>query len=615
MASWTGARFLRYYGLNAAPLDSQVLSASYLGGALGQVQISGGETQTGNWNMQANIPFREMMVFSYQVPDSGVKADSLRFDCGPQVPPGTAPPSIDSLAVPGDTGAVQPSDLLIADFTATSGAGIWKTGIRLSGACDAEQTFPSPQFPKKLTGSAWIRIPATCPLGAPLNVAVIVEDDGLQTTVKASAKSITLVDRIPPTLQASFWGRGGASAGRNDSNPVGIFFGGDSVEAYVSAWDNHILRDVVWEATPAGAVVKDSLIVDAPRTDGNVWIHLPFTATNLTQLRLYAYDSSGNVSDTLFKQTDSLHVYPTTLVAGDSTTVQGPVPEALPDSRRQVAYLRQPDFDRLLVLSLSTMRVTDTIALPVSPTDFDITPGGDSLVVALPDATALAVIDLRQSRLSASILPFLPSDTAHTQRPVLLRTLSNGHWLVSTSGGPAGVLVDVDPATDSQRVRTDAGDTGNTVASYLGRSRDHSVVVLDNSDYAQRYDVSTDTFGPHVPSPTLGTWPRLDATGSHVALGLYIMDNSLHVVGQADSVEQGAGSMLSPDGATLYEIYWDGTIVRARVSDGTIVDRILNPFVGIGGKSEMSDDGTLLMTTQAAWSASDPNRVGVVYLH
>ena len=148
----------------------------------------------------------------------------------------------------------------------------------------------------------------------------------------------------------------------------------------------------------------------------------------------------------------------------------------------------------MTVMSLSTMTATQTLS--ITPEDLDVTPGGDSVIVALGGA-GLGIIDLRESPLTVSVLPLAPVDSTGAAGARFVRTLSNGKVFVTAAGS---YLVEVDLATGVQRVRRDAGNNGYINGAALGRSLDRSVVVLDGSgNYFQRYDVSTDSFWPAQP--------------------------------------------------------------------------------------------------------------------
>ena len=618
-AIWFGGKILWYVGADrSVPVDSQTLSLQDVQGSWGTGEIATGQTQTSSWQVSDAVPFHAVMEYTYEPSSGGEKTTSVGFDCGPKVSPGTPAPSIDTITVQGGSASVQPSDTLTVNYTVSSTIGVWQTAVALSGPCATQEIFPA-NLQTTLTYSARIPIPAACELGVPLIVTVAARDAGLQTNSRSLTTQFALVDKTPPYVMASYNGHqfypGGAAT------PLGIFFGDDSIVIHLIAGDNHVLQDAAWDVLPSGTGVEDSITVNDQGVDRFVWIHLRRGASGPIQLRFFARDAVGLSSDTLITPVGDFQVYPTADLPTASATVDGNTPDAIPDVRRQLAYLRQPQNKRIVVLSLSTMSVIQTIPLPAVPTDFDVTPSGDSLVVAMPNAGALGVIDLRTPPLTVSLIPLNGLDSATEQRPEFVRTLSNGKVFVSlfASTARAAMLDEIDLATGAQRIRTDAGDSGSVGGAVLGRSLDHSVVVLNaGATYFQRYDVSTDRFGPRMSSSAPQATPTLDSTGHYVAVGFTIFDASLSALRDAASSLLGPpaiSTVLSADGTTLYEVLPDGTIVRVRVSDGAIVDRVMNPFANIYGKAEISDDGTLLMTTQGIGALGDPNEVGVIHLH
>src|SRR5207237_4498366 len=92
-----------------------------------------------------------------------------------------------------------------------------------------------------------------------------------------------------------------------------------------------------------------------------------------------------------------------------------------------------------------------------------------------------------------------------------------------------------------QRLRTDAGDGGNVGVAALERSFDHSTVVLrGNPTLFQRYDASSDAFGPLHSVASIGTI-SVDGTGQHVALGADVYDATLGLLGRVASPFAGWG--------------------------------------------------------------------------
>jgi hypothetical protein len=249
------------------------------------------------------------------------------------------------------------------------------------------------------------------------------------------------------------------------------------------------------------------------------------------------------------------------------------------------------------------MTVTGSIRMPSFAPDFDITAGGDSLIAVLPVDHALGVIDLRQASPEPVLIPLTLLDATLDQHPAHVRTLSNGKAFVSLAGSmpTAYVLMEVDLATGAQTIRADAGESGYVGGGELGRSLDHSVVVVNGGPtYFQRYDVATDHFGARKSASVNDVTPVLDATGRYVAVGLDLYDQSLEHLRRVSSPVLPGGvipTALSADGEVLHQMLSTTGLIRSRVSDGAILDRTINPIGAL--EMRISDDGTVLMTTVA----------------
>jgi len=191
-------------------------------------------------------------------------------------------------------------------------------------------------------------------------------------------------------------------------------------------------------------------------------------------------------------------------------------------------------------------------------------------------------------------------DPVEDQRPWDVLTLSNGKVFITATNpsGYSNVLIEADLANGVQRVRTDAGVSGNINGNVMGRSLDHSVIVLNcGPDFFQRYDVATDHFGERK-SASSAVPPVIDATGTRIAVGLDVYDASLQYLRRINSPLPPSGAAiptaLSADGDEFYQLFARPGVVRSRVSDGAILDRVIN---GIrADQIRISDDGTMLVT-------------------
>jgi hypothetical protein len=598
-AEWLGAKALWFTGTDrSTPLDSSVVSSSEVRTAWQKTGIAAGETQFSVWTFTYGAPFTASVKYSYKPEGDDAKTAVVEFSCGPTTDADTPDPSITELTAAAVAGELEPGDTLTVDYTATSPTGIWQTAVVLSGPCEVQQLFAE-QLETKLTRSTRIPLPAECRLGVPINVTVFARDAGLQTGARVLHTDVSLVDETPPSIAPMFL----PSMGSASSDLAGVFFGGDSISVVLHAWDNHALQSLHWEILPAGMAADGTLEVTGASTSSTIRIPLPLDASGQIQLRLYARDAAGLTSNVVTTTAGAAKVYPTVERATEWAAVDGEVWDAVVDTRRGVAYLLQPNQGRISVLSLSTMTVTGSIRMPSFAPDFDITAGGDSLIAVLPVDHALGVIDLRQASPEPVLIPLTLLDATLDQHPAHVRTLSNGKAFVSLAGSmpTAYVLMEVDLATGAQTIRADAGESGYVGGGELGRSLDHSVVVVNGGPtYFQRYDVATNHFGARKSASVYDVTPVLDATGRYVAVGLDVYDQSLEHLRRVSSPVLPGGviaTALSANGEVLHQMLSTTGLIRSRVSDGAILDRTINPIGAL--EMRISDDGTVLMTTVA----------------
>lgn len=594
-ATWMDAKVHWYAGIDrSTPIDSITLGAADVGSAWNAAAIGAGQTQDSHWTFTGGAPFSAAVEYRYKPANSDVQSATAEFTCGATVAADTPEPVITELALQSLPDRPEPTDTLTVTYTATSAATLWQTAVLFSGACEAQRVFAE-KLEGTVTRSVSMVIPPECELGVPLKVTVAAIDAGLQVGSRLLSANISLVDETAPHLGAFFF----SPEGYPGSDLTGIFFGGDSIQVRFLAQDNHRLRTLLWEVLPAGAGIDGSLDVASQVADPTVFVHLAPQASGPIQLRLSARDAVDLVSNTITTSAGATVVHPSVELPTDSVPVDGPSWDAIPDPRRGLVYLLQQAQRRILVVSLTSMSVTGTISLSSMPNGFDITAGGDSLIVALPDDRALGVVDLRESAWHSVLVPVTAIDSVEDQRPSDVLALSNGKVFIAATNpsGYSNVLIEADLATGVQRVRTDAGVNGNINGNVMGRSLDHSVVVVNGgSDFFQRYDVATDHFGERKSVSGYVT-PVLDATGTRVAVGVDVYDGSLQFLRRITTpLSPSYGTMhtvLSGDGNVLYQLFARPGVVRSRVSDGAILDRIIDQFRG--DELRISDDGTLLV--------------------
>lgn len=583
-AAWQSAVFRWYLGPNrSTPVDSSVVPASQVHDSWGASDIATGTAQDALWSVTAGIPFSVTIEFRYQASDGSSKNTTVAFNCGPSVPPGTPLPSITAAELHPITDP-EPGDTLVLDYSVSSPAGLWLTAVALSGPCESDQFFFD-SLKTTLSRTVRVPIPAACALGRPLTLTVFAVDAAAQEASRSVNTQIPLVDHTAPTVTGV---------------PVvlGNYFVGESLQLFLHAFDNHALGAVIWELIPTGA--RDSIPLSGTAATRIVPVPLGENAMGSLQVRVYARDTVGNVSNVLLTEPNAIRVYPTVQRPTRTATINGDLEEIAFDIRRGVIYLLLSQQRRLTVVSSTTLDVVRSVDLPSQPSDLDLSAGGDSLIVVLPVDRALAIFDLRTPGAAPTILPLISVDTPTVQRPLNVRVVSTGKAIVTFRDVNARLqsVLDVDFATGQQRVRPEARGTNVVSDAQLTRSPDGSVIMLGNEAwFFQRYDAITDTFSPQR-QPRHSGWLSLNAGGSITAMGTSIYDASMQFV-RAVQTPGGGGSentLLSVDGEFLYLQDWGRGIVRSRVSDGRVVDRTPSPVRP--NDIRVSPDGTMLVVIE-----------------
>ena len=594
LAAWRDAEFYLYLPNRTTPMDSADVPAALIDSAWGNTAIAADSVEQSRWELSATVPFSGALRYHYRVFDGAADSSQVTFDCTFGVPPGPAP-TITQLGSdsPSD---LEPGKVITLDLGVSSTVGLWQTTLQLAGPCDTSAVQFEDSLEHAVTRKVRFLIPASCDPGESL----VASGAALDADLQSSARSITLsplVDGTPPTVSAVEAPVCSRTPYTTEMYPT--CFIGDTLQFMLTASDNYALGYLVWDFQPAG--YRDSVAVEG-RSAG-VTVEIPLTASlvGTNHIRMYARDAAGNVSAPI---PDSVQIFPTVTAPTTVAAIPATIYDVAIDTLRNLVYLLESDQDRIAVFSPATGMIVDSIALGDAAHSFDLSPSGDSIVTSFASSRSLAVIDLRLSPPTLTVIP-LALDSATT--PWYVRVTSAGSAFLLDIAVSSGHVYTYDLHTGILRRRYDAGNSGETSGGPVERSYDRSVLVI-NSQITERYDAASDAFGPPQPAGWPGTLPAIDGNAGRVAIGTVIYDSALHQLAST----YWAVSALSPDGQTGYGIAEQGLgVVRTRASDGTIVDKVETPI--LPNSIRASPDGKTLVIT-GSLPATGKSGVAVVDL-
>jgi len=591
--AWSTATFYWYAGLDRTKaLDSAVAPAADVQSSWDNAAIDSVGLGQGGWIVSYGLPFDLDIVFHYTTGSSSElhSIRTPRMTCGPAVPQGSvAPPAITQLTFVQSRAQWQPSDSMWIQFQASSQNGLWLTYADFSGAFTTDSVY-NDALQVSAQHVVHTRIPANSALGA-REISTIFAVDEWGQTVQQTIQTSALVDITPPGVNLYMFP---PISGSLTPNIGGTYFVGDTIAFVPFLTDNHAVGAFEWRAQPGN--YADSMPPSALGAQSRLNIPVHGEWGDSVQFRFWAMDSSGNVSDTVRTPAHAFKVYQTLNRPTVSASLNGNVTAAMIDTVRSLVYVMQGNQHSVAVFSLLTLQQTTTIPLPGYPQSFDMTPGGDSLIVSLYRGQ-LAVIDLRSLSTAPTIISLSNVDTLSGQASGAMRIAANDRAFVARGGPTAadGALIEVNLATGAQRIRADAG-----VPSALARSLDQRVLIVAVGGCVERYDIATDSFGACTVMSQNPALPSVDRAGQHFAIGFTAFDASFAPIRTVqspwDSLSGALPSAISADGAYLYYYYGPTGLVRARVSDGAVMERARVPqFFSTGFLMNLSPDGTTML--------------------
>jgi hypothetical protein len=481
----------------------------------------------------------------------------------------------------------QADQVLRAVFRARDNAGLVRIVVAWSGALSGADTFALTGYPRQHDDSVPRRIPRGASPGRTVTLAITTTDlAGLAST--QTLGPYTLIDSTPPTVTATT----NAPASAEPLLP------GDTLRVTVNAADNHRLAYVGWVAGPPASARDSAAATDTVATGVSLTRVVPLAWVGNQSLQAFARDSMGNQQNSL--SLPGLFVIDAIRRPLQAGALVDPaaIRDLVVDERRNVAYVATASGGQgmwgVAILSLATLSYSGSIAVPFLPAGIDLTPSGDTLVIALSGSPYLGIVDLTAASPVVDTLR-LTFDAGDGRSPDQVRVAANGRAVVLVAADSAdhipglGRVVEVNLATGASAVRADAGSAG-AVSSRprLARSLDHSKVFVFYRNTCctfagQVYDAASNTF--LAPVGTAGYFDNhhfsADSSGNRLLVRTTLYDGSLTILGSvfATGFTNGA-SALSDDG-TVAHFGNDGGVPSSfatyQVPAGTRVERVLLP--------------------------------------
>lgn len=288
IARWEGATFYWYAGTDrSAPIDSVRVSGSTVRASFSRDSISSAQEEIAGWNFSGRAPFELESRFRFLVKgESALRSASVRFTCGPGLPPGgaTAPVlTVDAISADGD---VEVGDTISVTFTATSAFGLWVAGAEILQNFPYHLGFAEGLNPTA-THTVEIEVPWHATIGAPIDLQLYATDGILQRTLVDVGQGIRVVDVTPPVIAGT--------------GPIASSLAiGQQFHIRVDGVDNSQLTWLVYEFA-GSLVLRDSVAAPSqgPLTTWNIPLVVQPGWVGSATLHIYLRDVAGLVSGTV----------------------------------------------------------------------------------------------------------------------------------------------------------------------------------------------------------------------------------------------------------------------------------------------------------------------------
>jgi hypothetical protein len=460
----------------------------------------------------------------------------------------TSHPTLQLSVTPQGT-IVEPGDTVTIAVTATDAAALQYTAVKITGSfvyTDSASAAYAPYVQRTVK----VQVPTTAALKSTLQITGLAENVGGVTTTLA-LPVITVADTAHPVVSGTLTtthGAGGAAPG-------------DTITMTVTASDRRKLAYVGFAFGPPANMV-DSVATSLPSYTLTVPITVPSSWTGTSSYSVFARDSVGNRTSVVL---GDLQVASRTRRPVATVSLPGAVRDAAFDPKRNLVYLSVPSLQQVAVLSMATNTYGTSYSFGGSPHGVDLTPGGDSLVVALVQTPDVAVVNLVNG--TTTLLP-VTSGTG----PDFLRVSSTNKALVTITfagSGYGGSFVEADLATGATR-------NLRTVTEYVplagSGNRGRILALIDDSccpEEAFVYDAASGSIVADAGTVSSYFNPvSADVTGATYLISSGVFSGSLApITAYSGNLYAGGPTVISSDGKSGYFATSTG-VVQIRFSDG-----------------------------------------------
>ena len=388
-----------------------------------------------------------------------------------------------------------------------------------------------------------------------------------------------------------------------------LFVPKDTFRITVTAEDDRKLLWVGYRLGPPAAV-QDSVRVVAKSGQASFELAVPIPAAWVgnTPLTLFARDAFDRVTE---QPSGALRVYD--LIRRPLRTVPlGTLAfDVEYDAKRNLVYLLEPADSQIAVLKLEDLTLGTPIPVPTNLPEtqgsgMDLSPSGDSLIVAITTPPVLHIISLVDG--STSEVPI--TDTGSDSQVLFDVTVAAGRAFAygerteSGSGFITGRLWQLDLATKVQQVRTDAGAQGTGslgLQTEFAASGDGShLLLVDTPVPCMQVFSAAAGFGACAEPPHALTFlPSGSFNGSAWLVRHNLYDASLAVA--ATPVPEGTpAGVLAPDASVAYFPTPLGLDV-IELPSGTVRDHVRIP-VAIGRLTLLPEAGRIAIWTDGGFA-------------